>query len=140
MADPRYSGFPFPTFQPAYRCILTISQSNPVVITTTFDGTTPGQHQYLTGLIVRLDIPLGWGMGHLNEVLGPITVTSPTQFTMNIDTTNFPPLVVPSLSTTTTNPAFLYTAPQVTPVGEVNDQLISSTQNVLPYPLVNRVE
>lgn len=130
MADPRYSGYPSPMFQPANRDILTISVGYPALITTTFDGSTPGNHQYLTGLIVRIYVFYGWGMQQINHLEGPITVINDTQFTIPINTSNFDPLVVPSA-----NPYGLYTPPQVVPIGEVNDLLLQSTQNVLPYPL-----
>ena len=130
MADPRYSGYQFPVFQPAYRDILTITQASPALITTTFDGVNPGNHQYQTGLIVRIYVSYGWGMQQINHLEGPITVVNDTQFTIPIDTSNFDPLVVPSA-----NPHGLYTPPQVVPVGEVNELLTESTQNVLPYPL-----
>jgi len=127
--DARFYAIPFPTYQPAMRCILTITQSNPVVITTTYDGLNPGAHQYGTGMIVRLDIPNGWGMELLNKFKSEITVINDTQFSMPIDTTNFDAFVVPPI-----NPGHFSTPPQVTPIGERNDLLEFATQNVLPYP------
>jgi hypothetical protein len=127
---PNYYAVQFPMFQPAMRNILSITQAENALVTTTFDGINPGDHQYLTGLIVRLYIPYGFGMVQANELEGPITVINETQFTIPIDTTNFDAFVVPSGT-----PGFFATPAQVVPVGEVNDILTESTRNVLPYPL-----
>jgi hypothetical protein len=120
-----YYAVEFPTYQRAMRNILSITQDLNALVTTTFDGTNPGDHQYSTGLIVRLVIPYGYGMEQANQLVGAITVTSDTQFTINIDTTMFDPFVL--------DPA-LPTPAQVVPIGEVADILTESTQNVLPYP------
>jgi hypothetical protein len=125
-----YYAVELPTFQPAMRNILSITQDVPALITTTFDGTNPGDHQYQTGLIVRLLIPYGFGMQQANQLSADITVINSTQFTMPINTTNMDAFVVPA-----DNPGHFYTPAQVIPVGEVNELLTESTQNVLPYPL-----
>jgi hypothetical protein len=111
------------------RNILTITQADQALITTTFDGTTPGNHQYMTGLIVRLVIPNGFGMVQANQLSAPITVINDTQFTMPINTTEFDAFVVPSYE-----PGHFGTPAQVVPVGEINEILTEATQNVLPYP------
>lgn len=111
----------YPIFQRAMRVIGSISNSYPAVITTTF------AHQYKTGLIVRLNIPTGYGMTAINQKYTPIIVTSPTTFTMDLDTTELDPFVAPT--------AYPYSSQyaQVTPIGEVNEILTNATQNVLPY-------
>lgn len=126
---PNYYGVQFPTFQRAMRNILTITQAENAFVTTTFDGINPGNHQYSTGLIVRLYIPDGFGMVQANELYGPITVINDTQFTMPIDTTNFDAFSVPNYQ-----PGAFGTPAQVVPIGEVNSILSEATQNVLPYP------
>lgn len=111
-----------PTFQSAMRIIASITKSNPAIVTTTF------AHNYLTGEILRLNIPLGFGMQQADQLTGAITVTSPTTFTIDIDTTHFDPYVIPA-----PNPGHFYTPGQVTPVAEVNSLLRAATQNVLPF-------
>lgn len=124
-----YFGIQFPTFQRAMRNILSITQAPQALITTTFDGTTPGAHQYSTGLIVRVYVPYGFGMTQLNEIDVPITVINTTQFTIPINTTGFDAFVIPPYQ-----PGAFGTPAQVVPVGEVNNILTMATQNVLPYP------
>ena len=124
-----YYSVPFPTFQLAMRNILSIAQGVSTLVTTTYDGINPGAHQYSDGLSVRFVIPLGWGMGQLNQVEAFITVVNDTQFTVPINTTSFDPFLVPPYQ-----PGNFGTPPQVVPVGEINDLLTLATQNVLPYP------
>ncbi len=125
---PLYYSVEFPTFQPAMRNILSITQAYPAVFTTTFDGVNPGNHQYLTGLIVRIHIPPYFGMEQINLFTGPITVLSDSTFSMDIDSSNFDAFVVPP-----SQPGNLQTPAQIVPVGEVTETLTSSTRNVLPY-------
>lgn len=126
---PNYYGVEFPAFQRAMRNILSITNAENALITTTFDGTNPGNHQYSTGLIVRLYVPEGFGMVQANELYGTITVVNDTQFTISIDTTNFDAFVVPAYQ-----PGAFGTPAQVVPIGQVNSILTEATQNVLPYP------
>lgn len=76
-----------PVYQPAMRIISSVTNANPAVVTTTFN------HQYQSGLIVRLNIAPGYGMQQANQLYGPIIVTGDTTFTIDIDTTNFEPLI-----------------------------------------------
>jgi len=110
----------FPVYQPAMRVIANITNSFPVTITTTFN------HQYVTGLIVRIDVPLGLGIQQLNQMFGPITVTGNTTFTLPIDTTNFDVFVLPVVASG-------YQDAQSVPIGEVSSMISAATQNVLPY-------
>lgn len=126
---PNYYAQQFPVFQRAMRNVLSITQDENAVITTTLDGVNPGGHQYSTGLIVRLYVPDGFGMVQANQLYAPIVVINDTQFMMPIDTTNFDPFVVPNYQ-----PGAFGTPAQVVPIGEVNDILTEATQNVLPYP------
>lgn len=114
-----------PVYQPAMRAILSITNANPALVTTTIDGVTPADHDYITGTIVRLDIPLGFGMFQADKLIAPITVVSPTTFTIDINTSSFDAFVIP-----TTYP-LNYQQAQVKPVGELNSMLTASTINVL---------
>jgi hypothetical protein len=105
---------PFPAFQPAMRVVVSISNSNPALITTSF------AHQYINGTIVRFDIPLTNGMQQIVNTTYPILVTGSTTFTVPVDSTNFDTFI-------NTNCAM------VVPVGELNSQLTAATVNVLPY-------
>jgi len=118
---PSYS-FKKPVFGPAMRVIAGISNASPVVITTTL------VHQYINNLIVRIDIPTGFGMENLNGQFAPITILSPTTFSMPIDTTTFNPFVLPATFPPPHQDA------QVVPIAETNERLRGAVQNKLPYP------
>jgi len=110
-----------PTFQPAMRIISAVTKANPASVTTTFN------HQYLTGAIVRLNIPTGFGMVQANQLYAPIIVTGNTTFTIDINTTQFD-----VFAAATSYPHNRQSA-SVTPVGEISSMLSSAVQNVLPY-------
>lgn len=113
---------PYPVFQPAMRLIASITQANPAVITTTF------AHQYVSGTIIRLDLPPAVGMPQANQFTGPITVTGTTTFTIPLNTTTFTPFVLPEDPLPQVN-----TCAQVVPIGEISSILTAATMNVLPY-------
>src|SRR5580658_841612 len=90
MADYQCFAPQFPVLQPAVRLIAAITNSNPCIVTTTF------AHQYVSGTIIRFDIPPACGMQQINLMFAPITVINTTQFSAEIDTTTFAPFSVPS--------------------------------------------
>jgi len=109
-----------PVFQPAMRIVTAISLSNPASVTTSFP------HNYNSGIILRIDIPPGYGMQQIDQQVGTIVVTSATTFDINIDTTNYDALTTP---TTYREASQL---PQCVPFGEVNPLLTNAVRNVLP--------
>ena len=115
-----YYANPDPVFQPAMRLIASITNAFPAIVTTTFD------HDYITGTIVRFEIPFADGMQELDKRLAPISVTGPTTFTIPIDTIGFSAFAIPGGA-----PPYVNTAAQVIPVGEINSILEAATVNVL---------
>jgi hypothetical protein len=109
-----------PIFQPAMRIITAITQANPAQVTTSF------AHQYITGLQMRLDIPIACGMQQADQFVGPIVVNSPTTFLIALDTTTFEPFSIPLAPSPHVN-----TCAQAVPVGEVNSILTGATVNIL---------
>ena len=66
-----------------------VSQSRYIgllVVTTT-------NNQYIDGMIIRLNIPKGFGMQQANQQQGQITVLSDTSFSIDIDTTQMDPFL-----------------------------------------------
>lgn len=113
----------YPIFQPSMRIITAITNAANALVTTSFP------HQYLTGTIVRLDIPSGYGIQQANGRHGEITVTSSTTFTIDIDTSLMDPFIpMPALVIDQKQ------QPQVVSFGEDNAMLTAAVQNVLPYP------
>lgn len=113
---------PSPTFQPAMRLISAITNAYPAVVTTTFD------HDFITGTIVRLHIPLWYGMQQADTLHGAITVLTTDTFSIDLDTRLFDVLTIPAPI-----PWYYYSYPHVIPIGELNSMLTAAVQNVLPY-------
>lgn len=121
MGNP-YFAIENPTFQPAMRIMQDITNAFPAAVTTTFD------HLYITGTIVRLDIPVGFGMYQANTLFGTITVTGSTTFDIDIDTTLFEPFLAIG-----NWPARAVSYPQIVAIGERNDILTAAVMNTLPH-------
>ena len=110
-----------PVFQPSMRIITAITNAAIASVTTSF------AHNYVTGTIVRLVIPLGVGMPQANDLFAPIVVTSHTTFDILIDTSLFDPFIIPS------PPPLHYTCAQAVPMAEINSILRAAVHNALPY-------
>lgn len=109
--------FPQENFIPGAQLIAGFTFSNPGIIT------TAQPHNYKDGLLIRLTLP-GLQDSHNNQIFR-ITVLSPTTFSLNADTSNFP--VIP--------PSMLVQVPQVIPVGEVAETLqnaLHNASNIIP--------
>ena len=104
---------PNPQFTPAMRLISSITKACPTVITTSFD------HGYLSGLLVRIKIPIACGMQQLGNYLGYITVTGATTFTLDVYSTSYDTFAIPT-SPTPTIPIWSDICAQVLPVGELS--------------------
>jgi hypothetical protein len=118
---PYYAAIQNPLFIPASRDVVAITQANPAVVTTSFD------HGYLSQWIVRIVVPNGFGMTNLNDLTFPITVLSPTTFSIPINTSGFTAFSVP------TSPKF-GTPAQCIPIGEEAALLSGSFRNVFERP------
>lgn len=88
MGSGYYSLFPT-VFQPRAALIIAITNANPAVVTTSIDSVNPGVNNYITGTVVRLDIPPQFGMFQANQLFGTIIVLTSTTFSITIDTTLF---------------------------------------------------
>lgn len=116
----RFYANPSPIFQPAMRLVTAITNANPAAVTTSFD------HDYRTGDIVRLYVPIWYGMRRADKLKGEITVTSATEFAIDIDTTGFNAFSIPAPV-----PWYVDSTAQVVPVGEISSNLGAAVQNVL---------
>ncbi len=123
---PRFYGtLTDPLYVPAVINILSISNANPAVVVTTYDGTTAAANDYIDGLIVRIVVPQYFGMQQINKMKGVITIISPTSFSITIDSTNYDPFLIP-----TQHPSNLLNAAQVVPLGEKTEILTGSFVNI----------
>lgn len=120
--------FQYPVYQPAMRTITAITNAFPALVTTNIN------HNYVTGQWVRIIVPETFGMVQINKMQGYITVTSPTQFTIELDTIPFDAFVVPADRVYPEGPTSQVQYAQVIPIGERYNQFNAAVKNVLPYP------
>jgi len=111
---------PNPIYMPAMRLILSITNSDPALVQTTFD------HGYLTGQFVRLYIGTACGMWQADKLTGEITVLSGDTFTININTIPFDAFALP-VAPLPQDDICSY----VVPIGEKNDMFTAAVHNVL---------
>ena len=109
---------PNPVFRPQVVVLADVAQGNPTAIATDLP------HNYLTGTVVRLYIPLEAGMQQLaGGEQWEITVTGAATFTIPVDSTGFDPFVFPL--------GLQNQIPQVYPVGENTFILTMASNNIL---------
>lgn len=105
-----------PLYQPAMRVITNITNASIPTVTTSF------AHNYINTDIVRIVIPTGFGMSQINGLVSPIVVTSPTTFTISINTLTFDTFNDPN------NGQFC----QSIPMSENNSTIYGATVNTAP--------
>jgi hypothetical protein len=115
---PEWYANPDPRYQPAMRIITDITRGPTTTITTSPD------HDYVTGLIVRLYVPRNYGMIQINNFVGIITVLSSDSFSMVLDTTTYDSFLAPA------SPPYYRETALVVPVGNVDDVYNVAVRNV----------
>ena len=121
-------------FSPCSRLISGVVLGNPTTITTI------NPHGYLSGIVVRLEIPESCGMQQANGLTGEITVIDPTSFTVAIDTTGFDPFAIPTVFLPTPGgiPTWVNTCPKVIPAGDATTGKYSNESSTLAPKNINR--
>ena len=104
-----------PIWQPNFSIVSSITNANPGVVT------TASPHGYFTGLIVRFEFFVDFGMQQLLGNTYTIIVLSPTTFSINANTTTYDPFFISST----------IQSPQVVAVGEVANTLKNIERNLL---------
>lgn len=114
-------------FRPHSSVIAAITQA------VSAEVTTYRNHDLIDGTIIRFTISPNCGMQQINNQTAEITVTSPTTFTVPINTITFDPFIIPE---DPDNPGLPPPQQQpcsfVVPIGERNDMLSAAVQNILP--------
>lgn len=111
------------TYSPIICDISTITNANPCTVTTN------SIHSFVVGNEVQFFIPQEWGMTQLSNETGYVlSVITPTQFTVNIDTTLFNAFVTP-----TPPPFVVINTAQVAGIGDSNTGQLAPG-GVLPVP------
>ena len=125
-----------PMFRPCSRLIQSITTALPAVVV------TKNPHGYLTGIVVRLDIPEACGMQQANGITGEITIIDPTSFSIDIDSTDFYPFIIPTVFLPAPGgiPDWVNICAQVVPVGDATIGEHSNESSTLAPKNINRVQ
>jgi hypothetical protein len=109
---------PDPIYQPAMRLVTGISKAKNAVITTNID------HDYRTGLIIRIYVPNYYGMFQINGMYGPVTALTNDTFSVEIDTTTYDSFLAPA------SPADYRQTALCIPIGNISDSYNLAVKNV----------
>lgn len=115
---------------PSALTITAITQAYPMVVTTSTNDLTEA-NTYIAGQVVRLNIPYSYKMFQADGLQGQILLVSGNDLTLDIDSRQFDPFVVPS-SASASQPATL------APSGSRNLQYNNSTGQV-PFQSLNNI-
>lgn len=74
--------------------ITAISQSNPMIITTSMNNDQV--NTYIPGQNIKLIIPVTWGMWQANQLTTQIIAVNDNQFSVNVNSINFDPFSNPN--------------------------------------------
>lgn len=113
---------------PSTLLITAITNSKPMVMTTTYDPITAA-NTYIPGMVVKLVVPKSYGMYQANGLSGKILSVLGSVFTLAIDSTNFDPFVIPA--STAEQPA------SIVPSGSNNTEYDNTTVYNLPFKSLN---
>ncbi len=111
---------------PGFLVITAITQTNPMVVTITDSD----ENTYIAGQAVYLSVPASYGMFQANALTGSILAINSTNFTLNIEATQFDAFVVPA--TGKEQPATM------SPAGSRNLQYSNSSNRVAFQSLSNQ--
>ncbi len=115
---------------PSTLLITAITNSKPMVMTTTYDPVTAA-NTYIPGMVVKLVVPKSYGMFQANGLSGKIISVLGSVFTLAIDSTNFDAFVIPA--STAEQPA------SIVPSGSNNTEYNNTTVYNLPFKSLNNI-
>ena len=81
---------------PSSLLITSISQSSPMQIGVAIQYPSVEANTYIVGMAVRLFVPYNYGMFQANNLVGTITAINGNTWTLNLDSSQFDPFVIPS--------------------------------------------
>jgi hypothetical protein len=81
-------------FIPSALLITAITQANNMVVTVSVPP--DAANTYIIGQLVRLNVPWSYGMFQANGLTGQIIAINDLNFTLNIDSSQFDPFVIPT--------------------------------------------
>lgn len=116
---------------PSSLIITAITRASPMVVTVSIGNTTTEANTYIVGMAIRLFVPVTYGMRQANNLVGTITVINGSNFTLNLDSSQFDPFVVPSGNVE--QPA------SISPAGSRNYQYTNGSNQSVPFQSLNNI-
>lgn len=114
-----------PKYNPSKKLIASITRATDALVTTTTE------HEFNTGLVVRLYVPEACGMFQIDRMVAQITVVDSYSFNIGIDTTQFDAFFIPPfLPTAGGVPEHYNVLAEVLPIGEGNEYMDSYLVNI----------
>lgn len=113
---------------PSALLITDITRALPMVITFTVPST--GSNTYVMGQLVRLTVPVTWGMIQADGLVGRIIQLGVSTMSLNIDSSNFDAFVY--------NPTSVDAPASLAPAGSQNLEFSNSTSQV-PFQSLNNI-
>lgn len=110
--------------------ITAITQALPMVVTVAIENATTEANTYIVGMAIKLFIPYTYKMYQANNLVGTIMAINGSQFTLNLDSTQFDAFVVPS-GVTIEQPA------TISPAGSRNYQYTNGSSLAVPFQSYN---
>ena len=115
---------------PSSLLITSITQSAPMVIGVQVQNATTEANTYIVDMAVRLTVPQTYGMYQANNLVGTIIAINGMNFTLNLDSSQFDPFVVPTGNVI--QPA------TIAPNGSRNLQY-NNTTDLVPFQSLNNI-
>lgn len=116
---------------PSSLLITSVSQSSPMIIGVSIQNPTTEANVYIVGMAVRLMVPVTYMMIQANNLVGTIIAINDSNFTVNIDSSQFDPFVVPSGNVE--QPA------TISPAGSQNYQYTNGSSLAVPFQSLNNI-
>lgn len=116
---------------PSAALITAITRANPMVVTITQNASSQA-NTYIPGQLVRLTIPITYGMWQADGLIAKITEINGSSLTLDVDSRNFDTFSVPGGGNMVYRPASL------SPSGSRNLEFDNSTKRVPFQSLNNR--
>lgn len=115
---------------PSSLLITAITQSLPMVITVQIGNPTTEANTYIVGMNVKLQVPSPYKMYQANNLVGTILKISGSNFTLNLDSSQFDTFVIPTGNVE--QPA------TISPFGSRNLEFSNQTDQV-PFQSLNNI-
>lgn len=111
--------------------VTAITQSLPMVVTVAIGNVSTEVNTYIVGMAVKLFVPKTYGMYQANNLVGTITAISGSNFTLNLDSSQFDAFIVPTGNVL--QPA------SISPAGSRNYQYTNGSNLSVPFQSFNNI-